>query len=294
MTTPKRIWIFLAVGVPALSQSANIIRIGDAHPIAIAAWRLGLAALVLAPIAGRGLARIAALGRRDRLLLAGAGVALALHLFTWIAAVQSTTVANSTLIFATNPVITAAAAYLVFGERSSRSLKLAIGVGLLGVAAIAWNDLALQPGNLPGDGLAVLSSFLFTAYLLAGKKVRPSLDTHAYVTAVYGIAALTGFAALAVLGEPFFDYNGRTWLCFGLMALVPTLIGHTSLNAAVKYLPAGRITALTLSEPLLAGAVAVFAWGEIPSPGALAGYVLICGSVLITATGRRDGEEAQG
>jgi drug/metabolite transporter (DMT)-like permease len=292
MPIPRRIWIFLAIGVPALSQSANIIRLGTAHPIAIAAWRLALATVALAPFAGPRLARLPALRSRERLLLVFAGVALALHLFSWIAAVQATTVANATLIFATNPVITAAAAYLIFGERSSRSLKIAIGLGVLGVAAIGWNDLALEPSHLAGDGLAVVSSFLFTAYILVGKRVRPMLDTNVYVTAVYGIAALTGFSALAAIGEPFFDYSQRTWLCFGLMALVPTLIGHTSLNAAVKYLPAGRITALTLSEPLLAGAVAALAWGEIPSLGALAGYVLICGSVLISVIERRESGEA--
>ncbi|MEE8410659.1 MAG: hypothetical protein V3T05_13745 [Myxococcota bacterium] len=41
-----RIYIFLAIGLVAASQSGNIIRIGDAHPVAIAAWRLLLASLL--------------------------------------------------------------------------------------------------------------------------------------------------------------------------------------------------------------------------------------------------------
>jgi drug/metabolite transporter (DMT)-like permease len=287
MTTPKRIWIFLAVGVPALSQSANIIRLGAAHPFAITAWRLALAALLLAPLAGARLGRVRDLSGRERLLLATAGVALALHLFAWIAAVQSTTVANATLVLALNPVITAAGAYLLFGERASPRLKIAIGVGLLGVAAVGWSDLAFEPGQLVGDALSMVSAFLFSAYLLIGKRVRPKLDTDAYVTIVYGIAALVGFAAMLAIRAPMIDYTPRTWLCFGLMALVPTMLGHTSLNAAVKYVPAGRITALTLAEPLLAGSVAFVAFGERVSAGAVAGYALICGSVLITALERR-------
>jgi drug/metabolite transporter (DMT)-like permease len=283
----KRIWIFLGVGILALSQSANIIRVGDAHPVAIAAWRLALATLVLAPLAGRGLARLPSLPRSSLLLLLGAGAALALHFFTWIAAVQTTTVANATLVLAINPVITAAAAYLFFGERASGRLKIAIAVGVLGVAAIGWNDLSLSPSMVGGDLLSLGSSFLFTAYLLIGKRVRRALDTATYVTAVYGAAAAFGFLTMLVLGVPFVDYTPRTWMCFGLMALVPTLIGHTSLNAAVRTVPAGRITALTLVEPLLAGTVAYFAWGETVSMGALVGFVLIGASVIAVATERR-------
>ena len=292
MPTPKRIWIFLAVGVPALSQSANIIRLGAAHPFAITAWRLAIASVALAPFAAPKLGRIRGLSSREKLLLAAAGVALALHLFAWIAAVQATTVANATLVLALNPVITAAGAYLLFGERASPRLKIAIAVGVAGVAAVGWGDLALEPGQLVGDALSMVSAFLFSAYLLIGKRVRPKLDTNAYVTAVYGVAALVGFGAMLAAGLPLVAYTPRTWLCFGLMAAVPTLLGHTSLNAAVKYLPAGRITALTLAEPLLAGAVALVAFGERVSAGAVAGYALICGSVLITAVERRPrGEE---
>jgi drug/metabolite transporter (DMT)-like permease len=283
MPTPKRIWIFLAIGIPALSQSANIIRLGDAHPFAIAAWRLSLAALILFPLAGPKLGRLVSLSVREKLLLAGAGVALALHLFAWIASVQTTTVANATLVLAMNPVITALAAYLFFGERASRSLKAAIALGALGVAAVGWHDLAFEPAHFAGDALSMLSSFLFTAYLLIGKRVRASVDTEVYVAVVYGVAGLVGFLAMLASGVPLVDYSGRTWLCFGLMALVPTLIGHTSLNAAVRYLPAARITALTLAEPLLAGTVAFFAFGERVSSGSFVGYAFICASVLIAA-----------
>ena len=291
MAQLKRIWLFLAVGVLALSQSANIIRLGDAHPVAIAAWRLALAALVLAPLAGRGLARIPALPKKTLLLLLAAGAALALHFFTWIAAVQATTVANATLVLAINPVITAAAEYLFFGERASRRLKIAIGVGVLGVAVVGWHDLAFSPEKVGGDLLSLASSFLFTAYLLIGKRVRRTLDTTVYVTAVYGTAAAVGFATMLVLGVPLVDYAPQTWACFGLMALVPTVIGHTSLNAAVRWVPAGRITAITLAEPLLAGTVAYFAWGETASAGAVVGYVLIGASVLAVATERRTEEK---
>ena len=38
--------VLLAIGLLAASQSGNIIRLADAHPVAICAWRLILACLV--------------------------------------------------------------------------------------------------------------------------------------------------------------------------------------------------------------------------------------------------------
>ena len=70
------------------------------------------------------------------------------------------------------------------------------------------------------------------------------------------------------------------------MALVPTMIGHTSLNYALRYLPAGRIATLSLAEPLLAGVVALFAWKEQLRLNTLAGYVLICASVVLVVLER--------
>ena len=108
-----------------------------------------------------------------------------------------------------------------------------------------------------------------------------------YVTVVYGIAALFGLATMLVLDLPFIDYTPRTWVCFSLMALVPTLIGHTSFNNALQYIDAGRISTATLSEPLLAGLVAYFVWDEMISIGAGVGYILISGSVCVLVFDRK-------
>lgn len=291
MAVPRSVVLFLAVGLVAGSQSGNIIRIGDAHPAAIAAWRLLIAALLLAPLAGGHLRALLDLGRRERVLLLLAGVALAGHFLTWIAAVQRTTVANAATFYAINPVITAVAGHLLFREPLGKRLLGSILVGLLGVLVIGGADLRFSREHLPGDALAVICSFLFTAYFLLGKRVRERLDNRAYVTALYGVAALVCFGVMAAAGQPFVDYTPRSWLCFGLMALVPTMLGHTSFNFALRYLPAGRISTLSLSEPLLAGVVAALAWNEPLRPPTLVGYALICASVVLVVLERSGGRQ---
>lgn len=279
----RQAFFFLALGLLAASQSGNIIRLGEAHPAAIAAWRLLLAVLVLAPLAGRQLTQLAGLTRKEWALLLFTGAALSAHFLTWIAAVQMTTVANAAIFFSINPVLTAIAAHLIFGERLGWQLFLSIGLGLAGVAVIGIGDFTLAGGSPGGDAMALLCAVLFTAYFLAGKRLRPKLDNRVYVTVVYGTAALVSFACFPFFDLPLLDYNAITWFCFVLMALVPTLIGHTSFNNALKHFDASRIAAATLVEPLLAGLVAFFAWGERVTAAGAAGYLLICLSVLVLA-----------
>jgi drug/metabolite transporter (DMT)-like permease len=291
---PVRVYLFLAAGLIAASQSGNLIRLGDAHPVAMAAWRLLLASSLLAPLAGPRLGHLRRLSGREIWLLFAAGTSLALHFFTWIAAVQATSVANAAIFFSVNPVLVAAAGYAFFKERPSLRLAAAILLGIAGVVVIGAGDFSLRPEQLAGDGWALLSAALFTAYFLAGKRLRRTLPTDAYVTALYAVAAAVGFAGMAALGLPAVDYSGRTWLCFGLLALVPTMIGHTSLNHALRYLRAGWLSTATLAEPLLAGTVAYFAWGEAIGIEMVAGYALVALSVVLLASDRPAEDEAAG
>ena len=282
-----RVYLLLALGLLAASQSGNIIRLGDAHPAVIAFYRLALAGLVMAGLAGARLRQLLALTRAERLMLLLSGVALAGHLMLWIAAVQHTTVANAALFFSVNPLLTAVGAHLLFGERVGRWLGLAIALGLGGMAVLGLADLRLEGDDWQGDLLSLVCAVFFSAYFLLGKRLRRRLDNRAYVAGVYLTAALTCLAVLLALGEPLLDYSPRTWLCFGLMALVPTLIGHTLMNHSLRYLDASFISAATLSEPALAGLVAYFAWGEGVSAAAWLGYALIAGAVLLLILDQR-------
>ena len=68
MSTPRRATLFLIIGLAAASQSGNIIRLADAHPVALAAWRLLIASALLAPL----VARISNLPVTRRIPFAGA------------------------------------------------------------------------------------------------------------------------------------------------------------------------------------------------------------------------------
>ncbi len=274
-------YVFLLAGVLIISQSANIIRIGQASPVAISAWRLGIAAVLFALISGRQVGTIAKLSGRQLVLLVFSGVTLALHFFSWIYAVQQTTVANATVFFATNPIFVAVAAFVFYREAVGKKLMISILLGLGGVLIIGLDGLSLSTKHMAGNAWALVCAVLFSVYFMLGKRLRRWIATDVYVTSVYGVAAVVSFGCLVWLQEPVFLYNQRTWLCFVLMALLPTMVGHTAFNHALRYLKAGWISAVTLTEPLLAGMVAYWVWGEQVTYSLLVGYGLICLSVAL-------------
>ena len=279
-------YLFLAAGVVVISQSGNIVRLADAHPVAVAGWRLLMASVVLLPLAGRDLYRLRGLTGKERGLLLLSGLFLATHFFAWIAAVQGTTIASAAIFFSINPVFVATASFLFYGERPTARLVLSVLLGMAGVVVLGLGDLKLDSSHLAGDAWAVLCALLFTGYFMLGKRLRRVLPTTVYVAVVYAVAAAVSFGAMAAAGIAATGYSGRSWLAFVLLALGPTLIGHTSFNHALRYLKAGWLSALTLSEPVLAAAVAWLAWAEPVTGPAFAGYLLVSTSVLVLVSER--------
>lgn len=281
MRMPRSAVLLLTLGLVAASQSGNLVRIADAHPVVIAGWRLLLAALVMVPIAGfrvGDLRRVPASRVAEAFL---AGIALGAHLVAWIAAVQRTTVANAATFFCINPLLTALAARVFLGERVNSRLGVSIALGLMGVLTMGIHDLRLSPEHLEGDLLAILCSALFTVYLLAGRRVRAVVDNRVYVLVLYGVAGIGTLTMAAVGGLPWLDRTPRNWVAYGLLALVPTLLGHTFLNHSLRWLSAARLSVLTLTEPALAGVVAWLAWGEAVPLSTVGGYGLIALSVVV-------------
>ena len=60
-----------------------------------------------------------------------------------------------------------------------------------------------------------------------------------------------------------------------LLALFSTILGHTIFSWALKFYTPSFVSACKLLEPVGAGILAVFLFGEIPAPAALLGGALI-------------------
>jgi drug/metabolite transporter (DMT)-like permease len=273
-------WLTLSLAVLFVSFGAILVRLAAAPPLAVSFYRVAIASLILLPFASRDARRSwPALDGRRRLLLVGAGIALALHFATWIASLSYTTVASSVLLVNTSPLFAIVLSRLFLRETPSRVVRVAIPVALGGAALIALGDWTGSPGSLLGNGLAVAGAVTLAAYQVVGRGLRDALPLDAYVLAVWGTAALALAALARSFGVPLGGYPKATWLVFGALALVPTIGGHGLVNKSLRALPAPTVGLFLLGEPVLASLLAWLLFHEAPGPWTLAGGAVVLGAL---------------
>jgi drug/metabolite transporter (DMT)-like permease len=283
----------LAVGVLAVSSASILTRFAqalDVPAVPLAAWRLGLAALILTPFAlVRCRGELGSIAARDIGLALAAGAFLAAHFATWIASLEYTSVAASTVLVTTNPIWIAAATWVLFRERPGRGLSAGIALALAGSAAIFAAGAGGAAGKDPtlGNALALTGSVTVSAYLLIGRSVRRRLSLLAYVWLVYGAAAGVLLASVAATGAPMLGFAPAAYALMLALALGPQLAGHSAFNWALRYLSPAFIAIAILGEPVGAAILAYLVLGERIGPLELAGFLLLLGGIYVAARAER-------
>jgi drug/metabolite transporter (DMT)-like permease len=283
----------IAVSVVAVSSAAVLVRVADAHPLAVAFWRCALGAAVLAPFALR--ARTRARRRGGPPLLAGgralqvvaSGVFLAVHFALWISSLGYTTVASSAVLVAMAPLFVGMGAALFLREAPSRRAWSGIVLAVAGAAVIGAADLSgadLGRRALVGDLLAFGGAAALSGYLLIGRAARQQVPVAVYASGVYGVAALVLLPACLVAGAPLGGYDRVTWLAIGGMVLGPQLLGHTVYNTLLSTVTATTVAVVSLAEPVGATLLALLVLAEAPAAGFWLGAPLVLAGVWRAVT----------
>lgn len=293
---PAAVWVALALGLATLGASPILIRLaGDVPALALAAWRTLFVTALLGPAAAlQARTEIAALGRRDLALIGVAGVFLGLHFMAWIASVQLTSVASASVLVTLSPVFIAILGTLFLGERPTPRTTVAIGVAVVGAALIGLGEGG-SGGPYPDPGLgnavALGAALLVSVYLLIGRAVRQRASFLAYFAPLNAVAAATCVAGCLVADVPLTLPLPALGLAFA-MGVGPGLLGHGSFNLALRYLPAAFVGLLSLVEPVVASAIALVLFGEVPGGLAVVGIAVVLGAIATVVTARRPAAEA--
>ncbi len=276
--------LVLSLGVVAISFGAIFVRLAEAPALVTAAYRVGLASILLAPAAcWRSRDELVGLGRRDLALATLAGLFLALHFATWIASLDYTSVANSVVLVNTNPIWVGLLGPLLTKERLRRRTAGCILLSVIGVFIIGWGDLATGGAALYGDLLALAGSLCAAFYLLIGRTLRSRLSLLAYIMVCYGSAAVFLWTAVLGLTIEFTGFSATTWAAFAGMAVFSQLVGHSSYNWALKWLSTSTVAISLLGEPIGASILAWVIFGEALTAAKLVGGVLVLTAIYLIA-----------
>lgn len=280
----------LALALLGISTAGPLVRLSAAHPVAIAAWRVGFSLIVIAAALALtgGWRQWRRLDRPSLGLAVGAGVMLALHFWSWNASISLTTIAASAVLVNLHPVIVAVISTIWLHERPTRRQWLGIAVAMMGALVVGAADLGALRASasgmaLLGDGLALIGAFAAAIYYLIGRRIRQTLDLWPYVALVYFTCLVTLIVIAVAAQVPLHPQPRRELLIFGALALGPMLLGHTGMNWALRYLPAYVVTLTVLGEPVGATLLAALLPGirEVPPLLTLAGGALVLGGILL-------------
>ncbi len=280
----------LLVGVLACSVAVIWIKLSSIDPILLTALRLAIAVTILSPFVYRD-------WRKHRETLtwghlrdaAIPGVVFALHIITWNIGIRLTEAANGTLIVNLNPIVTPFLLLAFLGERVTKREVCATLLGVIGLLVLCVADFQLSAETFRGDLICFGSMLLMAVYLTLGRKFRHHPTVLLYVTPLYATASLVAFAAapfaeplgLRVTDQPLDWWYEARWLL--LLAIVPTIIGHSLINNAMRTLRGQVVSVMNMMQFVIAGVVAWFVLGEVPAASFYIAAVLVVFAGLIAA-----------
>lgn len=286
---PANLIFVIIIGIFAISSSSVFIRYaqGEGVPsLLIGAARLTIAAILLTPfVLHRYRAHLQRLTLLDWLLALTSGLFLALHFATWVSSLEYTTVLISTVVVTTSPIWVALLEFVFLRTRLSRPVALGLAIAITGGLVIGFSggtDIDTAGNNhLLGGALSLAGAVSVAIYFVVGRKLRAKMPVIPYIWLVYGCAGMLMLMVVGMNNIPLVGYNTPAYVWLLAVAVLPQLIGHSSLNYAIGYLPATVVSIITQTEPIGSAILALLLFSEIPTVVQLLGSAIILGGVTL-------------
>lgn len=191
-----------------------------------------------------------------------------------IYSVQTTSVANAMMLFASAPLMAAILGRLILRESVRPATWVAIAVASIGIAIMVWDKSsgAAIKGNLAAIGSA-LGFACFTITLRWGKatEMMPAV----FLSGLFAVLIMGAICAALGLGFALSPDDTGISLGMGVFQVGAGLILYT---IGSKTVPAAELTLLSLAEVVLGPVWVWLVLGETATPNTLIG-----GAVLLTA-----------
>jgi drug/metabolite transporter (DMT)-like permease len=267
--------VFLAV--VAVSSASVLIKMSAQNSaLTVISYRLGITLMILIPF---GIVlnwrELRGISKQGLLYAFASGTFLALHFISWTYSLYYTTVASSAVLVATQPIFVMFGSGIFLKEWVGWKKGLCAVVAVAGTAFIGFQDFQVSGQAFYGDMLALAGAIFVAGYWLIGRHLREQLSLLPYVIFVYGICELEVLLAALFTGSDMrIGSANQIWILI-LLAVIPTIFGHTVLNWSLKYVKTPVVAVSLLGEPVGASILALFILKETPTPGQLFGGIII-------------------
>lgn len=255
-------------------------------PLAIGAASLGIGGLLQAVLGARSLkaARVPLVINR-RLVMLGA-VGILVYPLAFYSSMHLGGVALGTVIsLGTAPLFSGLLERLIDGIKLTTRWYLAAALGISGSTLLGFARAAGDNANadtvFPSCLLGLAAGASYAVYSwAAGRLMANGIPRKAAVGAVFGLGGLLLMPVLLATGAPLVQ-DPLNFAVAAYLALVPMFLGYVLFGIALSRVPASTATTVTLSEPAVAAALAVFLLGERVGLMGWIGMVLIAAALVV-------------
>jgi drug/metabolite transporter (DMT)-like permease len=213
----------------------------------------------------------------QRWLMLTGGVVLAMHWWTFFAAIQLGSVALGLLTYAAYPLFVTLMSWSLSRERPSAREWLSCAMVVIGLVLVV-PDWSFLDGSALAVGVGILSGWLFAVLTLLNRRLSrttPSLALVAWQTATAGLVLLP--FAVGFLPE----IPKTEWLWLILLGIVFTGFAHALFTASLRALPLALVAVTAALEPVYGIATAWLVLDEKPEPQMLLGGAIIIAASLL-------------
>ncbi|WP_256758067.1 DMT family transporter [Cohnella sp. WQ 127256] len=271
----------LIVGMIAISFAPILVRYSDAPVSVQGMYRMLFTVILMLPFGTRQLRTVRSITRKDWVLLALAGFFLALHFLLWMASLNFTSIASSTIILALEPVFVMIGAYFVFKDRIGKLALLGMTVALIGAFCVGSGDISLSGEAFKGDVLSLLGTLAVVVNILIAKVILTRVSSFLYSLIVFAVAFICFWVYNFSMGINMLSYPSSEWIIFLLLAIVPTVFGHLIFNWLLQYVKPTTISIAVFAEPVGASLLGMLLFQEMISTSQLIGGAFIIVGLLL-------------
>jgi drug/metabolite transporter (DMT)-like permease len=293
--------LILFLAILAVSTASLLIRFAqrDVPSLVIAAYRLALASIITGVITlPRYHEEIKALNGNQFLLIILSGIFLAFHFAAWITSLELTTVTSSVVLVTTTPIWVSLLSPLILKEKISWKVGIYLGIALLGSVVVTFSKSCMISNGLPmcnftstlkggsnllGNALALLGALMAAGYVISGRNLRKTINLWPYTLLVYSVGSVVLLVMCFLFHYPLFGFSFQSLIWLILLAIIPQILGHTTLNWALGFVPAAFVSITLVGEPVGSSILAWIFLKETPTLIEMAGGFLILIGIIISS-----------
>ncbi len=272
------------IGALCIAFSGVFYLYADVSPSTGTVYRalFGLPLLVLIGVAER--RRYGPLPARSVRLAWVAGVFFAGDLLFWHHAIEAVGAGLATVLGNLQVIIVGVGAWLLYGERPSRSAVAALPIVLVGIVLISGVIGQGAYGADPALGvvLGILTAFCYSGYLLVMRRGGRDPRRPAGPVAIATVGTfLVGAAAGAIGGDLDWTPGPASLFWLAMLGITAQSIGYVCISISLPRLPAIVTSIILLVQPVVTMGLAMVLLGEHPSPAQLLGVVCVIGGITV-------------